>query len=283
MVDAELPEAQARENGDDAALRRELRSLEESYWGQPPVVQQQDLVEINQLRARLGMPLVNERLVEIRAVAADVSAPAPAAEVATQGLAPEPTGTLAHQEARALYQRYLEKVNELDRHRRYARRVAEATAGEGMTPVLPLATMGTGGGPLLCDHCQKPLRLEGGRFHGKAAQVAWGEHPAPSSDWVSWILGGLVVEIQANQTLRIYHGYPGRRSACCEQAFAANEQARREHDSAPWFASEGIVSDLVREELLPGAAPADQQTLTHQILDLLFGYDPGLGVNRPGE
>jgi hypothetical protein len=31
----------------------------------------------------------------------------------------------------------------------------------------------------------------------------------------------------------------------------------------------------------PGADAKEQEVLTHQILDLLFGYDPGLGVNRP--
>jgi hypothetical protein len=44
---------------------------------------------------------------------------------------------------------------------------------------------------------------------------------------------------------------------------------------------EGIVADFVRE-LLPEACPAEQEELTRRILDLLFGYDPGFGVNRPG-
>ena len=40
-------------------LLRQLQLLEDDYAGQPPVVQQADLREINQLRAQLGMPAVN--------------------------------------------------------------------------------------------------------------------------------------------------------------------------------------------------------------------------------
>jgi len=263
-------------NGEDPGagkLREQLRFLEESYPSQPPVVRQEDLEQINRLRAQLGLPLVDEQLVEPGPVE---PAPTPEAESKTEGDGADP-----HLEARALHQEYLRKLDELQRHREYADRVAEATAGQGMTPVRPLATMGTGGGPLLCDHCEKPIRLEGGRFHGKAADLAWREHPNPPQNWASYILGGLVIEIETNRTLRIYHGYPGRRSACCGRASAADDEARREFDSGSWFAKESIVADFVREELLPGADPAEQQSLAHRILDTLFGYDPGVGVNRP--
>src|SRR5207237_5126344 len=90
---------------------------------------------------------------------------------------PEPEEVQDHTEAREVYQAYLKKIEELEAHRAYAEQVAEATAGHGQTPVRPLATMGTNGGPLLCDHCGKPIVLEGGRFHGVAADAAWEEHP----------------------------------------------------------------------------------------------------------
>ena len=38
-------------------LLRKLQLLEDEYAGQPPVVRQADLREINQIRAQLGMPL----------------------------------------------------------------------------------------------------------------------------------------------------------------------------------------------------------------------------------
>src|SRR5204863_4357056 len=130
---------------------------------------------------------------------------------------PEPEAVPDHTEAREIYQAYLKKREELEAHRVYAEQVAEATAGHGQTPVRPLATMGTNGGPLLCDHCGKPIVLEGGSFHGITADVAWKQNPV--ENWVSWILGGMVVEIQTNGTLRIYHGYPGRgNNYCCNLA-----------------------------------------------------------------
>src|SRR5262249_13686548 len=146
------------------------------------------LREINHIRSQLGMPPVDARLNEIGAAVEDEPKPGPE-EVQD------------HTEAREIYQAYLKKIDELELHRAYAEQVANATAGRGQTPVRPLATLGTNGGPLLCDHCGKPIVLEGGRFHGVAADAAWERNP--SDDWTSWILGGMVVEIRCNGTLRI--------------------------------------------------------------------------------
>src|SRR5262245_58664166 len=176
-------------------LLRQLQLLEEDYAHQPPVVQQADLREINQIRSQLGMPLVDARLQSI------AGAVEPEVEEETQ---PAPVEVQDHTEARETYQDYLKKTEELEVQAAYADQVAQATAGHGQTPVRPLATMGTNGGPLLCDHCGKPIVLEGGPFHGVTADVAWKKNPV--ANWASWILGGMVVEIQTNGTLRIYHG-----------------------------------------------------------------------------
>src|SRR5204863_149597 len=122
---------------------------------------------------------------------------------------------------------YLKKVEELKVYQAYADQVVRATGSPGQTPVRPLATMGTDGGPLLCDHCRKPIVLEGGTAHGQTADVAWAR--SPRDNWKSWILGGMVVEIQTNGTLRIYHGYPGRNNRhCCNVARREDEAAREE-------------------------------------------------------
>ena len=144
-----------------ADLLRKLHSLEEDYFGQPPVVQQADLREINHIRSQLGMPLVDARLVDIGA----------AAREDVEEAQPEPEVVQDHTEAREIYQAYLKKMEELEAHRAYADQVAEATSGQGQTPVRPLATMGTNGGPLLCDQCGKPIVLEGGPFHGVTADA----------------------------------------------------------------------------------------------------------------
>jgi len=253
-------------------LLRKLRSLEGDYAGQPPVAQQADLREINQIRSQLGMPLVDARLHEI------VDA---AAEEGVAEAKPEPAEVPDHTEAREIYQAYLKKVEELEVHRAYADQVVEATAGGGQTPVRPLATMGTSGGPLLCDHCGKPIVLEGGGFHGITADVAW--RRSPRENWRSWILGGMVVEIQTNGTLRIYHGYPGRNDKqCCNVARREDEQARAAHDSSKRSEKRDILLAFLQYEF-PDMTRDEHLGLHSKILNTMYSYDPGLGINRPGK
>lgn len=248
-------------------LLRTLQMLERDYPSQPLVVRRADLREINQLRTRLGMPPVDDHLNEIGA--------APAAEATS----PEPESAPDHSEAREIYQSYLKKNAELEVHRAYAERVAKATAGTGMTPVRPLATMGTDGGPLLCDHCGKPIVLEGGEYHKVPADVAWRRNPA--AGWTSWILGGMVVEIQTNGTLRIYHGYPGRGPKhCCNAARREDEAAREKFGSVkPTEKFHRILAFL--EDEFPEKTDKERLALLNSILDVVYSYDPGVGVNRP--
>jgi hypothetical protein len=248
-------------------LLRRLQLLEEDYAGQPLVVQQADLREINQIRSRLGMPPVDARLHEIGAAVQEEAQP-------------EPEEVPDHTEAREIYQAYLEKIEELAAHRTYAEQVASATAGRGQTPVRPLATMGTDGGPLLCDHCGKPIVLEGGRFHGVTADVAWKK--SPRDDWQSWILGGMVVEIQTNGTLRIYHGYPGRNDKqCCNAARREDEKLRAAFDSSKRSEKRDLLLAFLEHEF-PDKTAEERQDLLSDILDVMYSYDPGLGINRPG-
>jgi plasmid stability protein len=253
-------------------LLRKLQLLEEDYVRQPLVVQQADLQEINQIRSRLGMPLVDARLNEI----AGASVGEDVAEAK-----PEPEEVQDHTEAREIYQAYLKKIEDLEMHRAYADQVAEATAGQGQTPVRPLATMGTNGGPLLCDHCGKPIVLEGGRFHGVAADVAWKQNPR--GNWTSWILGGMVVEIQTNGTLRIYHGYPGRNDQqCCNVASREDANARATFNSSKRSEKRDILRAFLQHEL-PDMTREERLDLLSKILDTMYSYDPGLGINRPGK
>jgi hypothetical protein len=248
-------------------LLRKLRLYEEEYPGQPLVAQRADLRVINQLRAQLGMPLVDDRLSEIGAARGEAPRE------------PGPEEVRDHTAARAIYQAYLEKVAELEVHQAYAEQVARATAGRGQTPVRPLATMGTGGGPLLCDHCGRPILLEGGRFHGVAADVAWRQNP--QANWTSWILGGLVVEIQTNGTLRIYHGYPGRGDRqCCNAARRQDEKAQERYTS-PLGAGERQSLLAFIEDELPELPEAGRYQLLSKIVNVLYSYDPGIGINRP--
>jgi hypothetical protein len=252
-------------------LLRKLQLLEADYGGQPPVVKQADLREINQIRTRLGMPPVDGFLKEIVAAVEEEAEPKEA----------EPERTEQdHTEAREIYQAYLKKIEELEVHQAYAEQVADATAGHGQTPVRPLATMGTNGGPLLCDHCGKPIVLEGGRFHGVTADVAWNKHPR--DDWTSWISGGMVVEIQTNGTLRIYHGYPGRNNNhCCNAASQEDKKARAKFGSNKGSEKEDMILAFLEHEF-PDMTEAEHYDLLNKILGALYSYDPGIGINRPG-
>ncbi|MCI0703452.1 MAG: hypothetical protein L0241_20425 [Planctomycetia bacterium] len=255
-------------------LLRKLQMLEEDFAGQPLVVQQADLREINQLRSRLGMPLVDAHLKEIGVAAA-----------VEEEAKPEPVEVQDHTEAREIYQAYLKKIEELEVHQAYAEQVAKATSGPGQTPVRPLATMGTNGGPLLCDHCGKPIVLEGGQFHGVTADVAWKQNPR--GNWNSWIHGGMVVEIQTNGTLRIYHGYPGRDTKhCCNVASREDKKARDKFESSNGSETQNriLAFPMIRaflEHEFPDRTEEERLDLLNKILDTMYSYDPGIGVNRP--
>ena len=250
-------------------LRRLLRLLEDEYPAQPRVAQQADLREINRIRAQLGMPPVDARLTEAGAVV----------EPAGGEAGPGPAEVRDHSRAREIYHAYLKKVEELDVHRAYAERVAEATAGRGQTPVRPLATMGTAGGPLRCDHCGKPIVLEGRPFHGVAADVAWAA--GPQQDWASYILGGMVVEIQTNGTLRIYHGYPRRNAGhCCNVASRRDREARDRFKSAMAAEVPGLIRAFLEDEF-PDRTGEERRDLLQEIVQTMYAYDPGIGINRP--
>jgi hypothetical protein len=248
-------------------LLRNLQILEDDYAGQPLLVQRADLREINQIRGQLGMPLVDAQLKAMGAAAAEEEV-----EPAPKEVAPD------HTEAREIYQAYLKKMEEQDVHRAYADQVVEATAGDGPTPVRPLATMGTHGGALLCDHCGKPIVLEGGHFHGIAADVAWKQKP--SDDWSSWILGGMVVEIENNGTLRIYHGYPGRHNDCCEAAVRELKKAQAEFGTGKGSEKENLLRAFLEHEF-PDMIGEERLDLLGKILQTMYSYDPGIGINRP--
>ncbi len=254
-------------------LRRRLRLLEEDYMSMPPVAQLADLQEINQIRSQLGMPLVDARLKPIATAAVEK-------DVKKETI-PKQEKLQDHTEARELYQAYLKRMEELEVHRAYAERVVRATDGHGQTPVRPLATMGTNGGPLLCDYCGRPIVLEGGRFHGVAADAAWNKDP--SNNWTSWILGGMVVEIETNGTLRIYHGYPGGRDEdCCNIASREAERARAGFGPGKRSDKWRMVSAFIEQEF-PDMTLDEQTDLLNNILDTMYEYDPGIGINRPGK
>lgn len=257
-------------------LLQKLRILEEDYFGMPAAARRSDLVEINELRSQLGMLLVDDRLVEI----GDSGETTDPDAVKTSSLDSQVDQQVSEeiQLGQSFYEQYLEKQQTLTVHCAYAEQVAAATAGGGQTPVQPLATMGTDGGPLLCDHCLKPIVLEGGNFHGVNADEAWQRNP--KANWKSYILGGMVVEIQSNGTLRIYHGYPGRSNHCCNVAHDQDQAARAASNHM-------IGSDRIRpvtafvEWKFKSYSSRERDELVNNILDVLFGYDPGIGVNRP--
>jgi hypothetical protein len=181
-----------------------------------------------------------------------------------------------HLAAKAMYQDYLARAAVLERRRRFAADVTRATSGAGQTPVEPLATMGKGGGPLRCDVCRKPMILEGGAYQGVFADEAWRRNP--KRGWTSWISGGMVVRIETNGTLRIYHGYPGR-SGCVQTADKADRK-----DRADFAARSGSDTSMAKLDLLSAYFKAElpeknNDAVLTDIYRVLFDYDPGLGIN----
>jgi hypothetical protein len=181
-----------------------------------------------------------------------------------------------HAEARAMYQEYVARSAVLERCRRYATDVAKATSGTGQTPVEPLATMGKNGGPLLCDVCGKPMILEGGGFQGVYADEAWRRNPRKG--WTSWISGGMVVRIETNGTLRIYHGYPGR-SGCVQKADKAIKKHEADFDARSKTMDVSTKLELLSAYFKAELPDKDNDAVLNEIYRVLFMYDPGLGVN----
>lgn len=188
------------------------------------------------------------------------------------------TSKADHTEAKAIYEKYLVKAAELKKHQDYAIAVAKATDGPSMTPVMPLACMGTNGGALLCDHCGKPIILESPPYYNVPVDVAWASNPARDDKWVSYIKGGLMVRIVDNGTLRIYHGYDGVKGHCCTVAKAAMDLAESKHvrDGSKF----GLLSRWLRDER-PELDDRERDKLASNIMSVMFSFDPGIGVNRP--
>jgi hypothetical protein len=186
------------------------------------------------------------------------------------------TTTANHTEARLWYAQYQARVAELKPHQNYAQQVAAATVGRGKTPVQPLATMGTGGGPLLCDHCGKPLPLEDHPFRGVSADKAWAKNPVPG--WQSYILGGVVISTESNGTVRVYHGHPG--DGCCAKATAERDRA---YDQFTMSVPAGVFKRLgaFLADEFPHQTNAERLAMMNAVVDVLWGHDPGIGVNRP--
>lgn len=182
----------------------------------------------------------------------------------------------AHAAAKAMYRDYLARAEVLERQRRFAAEVAKATSGSGQTPVEPLATMGKGGGPLVCDVCGKPMILEGGAYQGMDADEAWRRNP--KKGWSSWISGGMVVRIETNETLRIFHGYPGR-SGCVQMADQADKQQRADFRARSRSTEVSAQLELLSAYFKAELPENDSDTVLNKIFRVLFAYDPGLGVN----
>lgn len=236
--------------------------LEAELPYQPVAAQDADRRRIQTLRAMLGRP-------EVAVATVPARTPRPAKK--------EPD----HTAARELYRRYVARVEELRPHREYAERVARATSGSGRTPVRPMATMGTGGGPLLCDVCGKPMILEGGRWNRVPVDQAWAGTPHPEPDWVSYISGGMVVDITYNGTLRIYHGHV---SAGDHECSAKGKAAIEAADAAfkpeiPPGTLDGLEAMLRADR--PELSERKRLRLISEVVSTLFHFDPGVGCNRP--
>lgn len=174
-----------------------------------------------------------------------------------------------------LYEQYLAKTEVLDRLRAHAQAVLAATSGSGKTPVEPLATMGPGGGPLLCDVCGKPMVLEGGGFQGVYADDGWRRNPRPG--WHSFISGGMLLVVESNGTLRLYHGHPYG-DGCVGKGDKLLEEARAKFEPDPDAMDKLDAIEMYLRAEHPELC--NDETLS-KIYTVLFRFDPGPGVNVP--
>lgn len=249
---------------DIPALQEELLVLEDDYH---ILRRKSDLEKINEIRRQLNMPILDANLKVPKALPPKIINKKEQEELA---------------KAQDIYDKYLEKKAELKKHHDYALAVEKATGNGSMTCVKPLATMGTNGGPLLCDVCKKPMILEGGKFHKKYADEAWnnGNYEHDKNTWLSYIKGGMVIDITLNGTLRVYHGYPVNKDDCCEIGKRRINDADEKHDRSLILEHGPLISKFV-ETKFKELKEKDRCSLISDILNMMFGFDPGLGVNQP--
>jgi hypothetical protein len=222
------------------------------------------LERINCLRSQYGHPTVDHQLRPIK--------------VDTKVKTEKPK--LDHSFAITVYEEYLRFTETLSVYQDYARLICKATDGVGMTPVMPLATMGKNGGALLCDHCRKPLILEGGAYNRVPVDTAWARNPERGPQWKSYISGGCVFHIESNGTVRVYHGHPNNPRECYEVHREKEAQREREFKiDVP----KGLFAKLTAylTEQNPTWSEYEVNKEVNKVINTLYNYDPGLGINQP--
>lgn len=262
---------------------KKLRMLERDYFDQPAHLRRKDIIVINDLRAALGLVLVDANL-----------QPIPEAPVTS-------TETLAHSpapvrdpfaEARAVYTAYAEKQAFLEPHRRYADRIIRLTQPvRAKTPVMPLAIMGgSDGRPMLCDVCGKQIPLEDPPFKGVGARDAWdkvGWDDDKLRRWVSYILNHLNVIQETNGTLRVYHGhYDQRGGTGCAEAAEEKLKQQVEDFKKTRNVPRGLqrqLEEFAQTELGIGLIdPTASKDFARDVIsDMFLVFDPGIGINGP--
>lgn len=239
-------------------LELKLKLLEEDFLVMP---RKSDLDKINELRQELGLPVVDFKLKVEKTVKA----------IKVEQLDPK---------AVEIYDKYLDKLAFLKKHKDYALAVEKSTGNSSRTCVMPLATMGTKkdnkDAPLLCDVCLKPMILEGGAYHKKYADEAWAMNPDPR--WQSFIKGGMVLDITLNGTLRVYHGYPYNPYDCCTVGKNKINNADEAFDNSEVRENCALMTKFV-ETKFSTLSSNEQRNLINDILNTVFGFDPGIGVN----
>ena len=201
-----------------ADLLRKLRVLEEEYAGQPLVVQQADLREINRIRSQIGMPLVDARLNTIGTVKEKAQPK------------PKPQQVPDHTEARAIYQAYLKKIEELEVHRAYAERVVKATGGPGQTPVSPPGDHGNRRRPPPVRPLRQADRPGGRALPRGCCRRRLEAEPSRQLDLLD--PGGHGRRNRDQRHAAIYHGYPGGDNKyCCNVASRNEEKAQAQFKS----------------------------------------------------
>ena len=184
-----------------------------------------------------------------------------------------------HATARAMYQDYLARGAVLERHRRFATDVARATSGSGQTPVEPLATMGKGGGPLLCDVCGKPMILEGGGYQGVPRRRGMASQSAAGLDVVDLGRHG---RAHRDQRHAAHLSRLSRSIGLRAKADKADESNRADVPRAGrrrWTCRRS--SSCCRPTSRPSCPSKNNDAVLSDIYRVLFVYDPGSASMRP--
>ena len=234
--------------------------------------------EINHLRSRLGMPLVDARLNDFGVAVEGDAKPKPAKAKSTSGHAKD------HTEAREIYQGLLSRRPKcLKSTRPMPSGLPKRRRVTARRPSAPWQRWGPTAAPSCVTTVASRSFWREGSSTGCPRMPPGRRTPAtngPPGFTEAWFRRNP----ELNNTLRIYHGYPGRDdNQCCNVASREDRRARAEFGVGKGREKQKLILAFIEDEF-PDMVEQERLDLLTLILDTMYSLRPrprGQSPRRP--